>query len=521
MRTLRRADLQQRSEANHSVNGWVHTVFYSTLGSDKSFLKAKVNRSQAVTDKPHEAWVCVERDCTILNAHCTCMAGLEEVCSHVAAILFKVEASVRLGYNKVACTSMPCTWNQNFTKKVEAVPLYEISFEKSKKTNFHLPSSPAPQHAGIAFENTASFLQKLRETNPTAVIFTVTEPRPNPPTPKPSLPVVLTSLYNPEYTKLSDTELATKCDDILQNITINQEESINVEELTRNQSLSTKWYKYREGRLTASNFYDICHTNVQRPSVSLIKRIMQYFPNIDTPAIKWGKSNEETALKEYTELMLQHNEAFSTRQSGLVLNPDYPTLGASPDAVTDCPCCGKGLVEIKCPFKYKNTHPCSVKDPGFYLKPHAPRATGKQCNNQLAITSKHFYQVQGQMALCNVDFCDFVCWTTSGIHVERIKRDEHFFSENVLPLLKDFFLFAVLPELLTRKIREVNNNVPQDNTVCICGKPETFDDMIACDSGHCKVEWYHFKCVGLKSTPQGLWSCLPCRKMPPTKKNRQ
>lgn len=43
---------------------------------------------------------------------------LGEVCSHVAAILFKIEASVRLGYNKVACTSMPCLWNQNFTKKV-------------------------------------------------------------------------------------------------------------------------------------------------------------------------------------------------------------------------------------------------------------------------------------------------------------------------------------------------------------------------------------------------------------------
>jgi len=43
---------------------------------------------------------------------------LGEVCSHAAAILFKMEACARLGYNKVACTSQPCQWNQNFTKKV-------------------------------------------------------------------------------------------------------------------------------------------------------------------------------------------------------------------------------------------------------------------------------------------------------------------------------------------------------------------------------------------------------------------
>lgn len=60
---------------NFFHSGWVHTVLSSTLGSDKCFLKAKVNRSQALSDKPHEAWVCVDTDCTILNVHCTCMAG--------------------------------------------------------------------------------------------------------------------------------------------------------------------------------------------------------------------------------------------------------------------------------------------------------------------------------------------------------------------------------------------------------------------------------------------------------------
>jgi hypothetical protein len=62
---------------NFFHSGWVHTVYYTNLGcADKCFLKAKVNRSQAVTERPHEAWVCVKKkDGSILNAHCTCMAG--------------------------------------------------------------------------------------------------------------------------------------------------------------------------------------------------------------------------------------------------------------------------------------------------------------------------------------------------------------------------------------------------------------------------------------------------------------
>jgi len=38
-------------------------------------LKAKVNQSQSLSEKPHEAWVCVTQDESIQAAHCTDMAG--------------------------------------------------------------------------------------------------------------------------------------------------------------------------------------------------------------------------------------------------------------------------------------------------------------------------------------------------------------------------------------------------------------------------------------------------------------
>ena len=43
------------------------------------------------------------------SGHCKCMAGLGEVCSHIGAILFYVEAVQRM--NPATCTQTSCAWN--------------------------------------------------------------------------------------------------------------------------------------------------------------------------------------------------------------------------------------------------------------------------------------------------------------------------------------------------------------------------------------------------------------------------
>lgn len=40
---------------------------------------------------PLKCWVAVDKDGVVLCGHCLCMAGLGEVCSHVAAVLFLLE----------------------------------------------------------------------------------------------------------------------------------------------------------------------------------------------------------------------------------------------------------------------------------------------------------------------------------------------------------------------------------------------------------------------------------------------
>lgn len=127
--------------------------------------------------------------------------------------------------------------------QVKAVPLSQIIFKKPKKTDFHLSADPAPLDYNLVIESPDSFLQKLKQTNSTAVIFTVTDPIPNPPIPNPALPKLLTSLYRSEFCSLSKTELSSRYPDILEEIHVTLEEATNLEKLT--QSLCTQWHTHR------------------------------------------------------------------------------------------------------------------------------------------------------------------------------------------------------------------------------------------------------------------------------------
>ena len=95
------------------------------------------------------------------------------------------------------------------------------------------------------------------------------------------------------------------------------------------------------------------------------------------------------------------------------------------------------------PFSYKDQHPCEITDPKFYMK----------CDEagELRLSHDHdyYFQVQGQLAVCNMEFCDFICWTPLGFHTDRIVFDPSFFFDCIKPALDKFFIEVMLPELLT------------------------------------------------------------------------
>lgn len=50
----------------------------------------KVKHSQRMNESPLKAWILANINGKIICAHCNCLAGLSETCSHVAAICFAV-----------------------------------------------------------------------------------------------------------------------------------------------------------------------------------------------------------------------------------------------------------------------------------------------------------------------------------------------------------------------------------------------------------------------------------------------
>ena len=111
-------------------DGWVGKVQHMTTDLEHFVLRAGVKPSMRINDDAHQPWVTINKDGVVIAAHCNCKAGLGESCSHVAALLFKVEAAVRLGYTTLACTDVPCQWNNHFAKKVECETLEEIKLYK-------------------------------------------------------------------------------------------------------------------------------------------------------------------------------------------------------------------------------------------------------------------------------------------------------------------------------------------------------------------------------------------------------
>ena len=112
--------------------------------------------------------------------------------------------------------------------------------------------------------------------------------------------------------------------------------------------------------------------------------MMQVKHNI--PALNHGKEYEPIAKEKYISLMKCNHKEFTLSESGLFVDPSRPYLGASPDLLVHCSCCGMGLSEMKSPFSIVNEIPCAKNLP--YLVEH---------DNVTMLRKEHAYyaQIQG------------------------------------------------------------------------------------------------------------------------------
>ena len=71
-------------------------------------------------------------------------------------------------------------------------------------------------------------------------------------------------------------------------------------------------------------------------------------------ATTWGCQHERVAQERYDLEMNTVHDNFEFRSCGLVITPDNPFIGASPDGTMSWDCCGEGCVEVKCPYCHRH-----------------------------------------------------------------------------------------------------------------------------------------------------------------------
>ncbi|CAH1790756.1 unnamed protein product [Owenia fusiformis] len=85
-----------------------------------------------------------------------------------------------------------------------------------------------------------------------------------------------------------------------------------------------------------------------------------------TPAATdFGIKHDDEARILYQSSMKEKHKKFQCKQSDFVKNHSLPILSGSPDGVISCECCGRGLLEIKCSYKYMYRNEFTEKQSGY------------------------------------------------------------------------------------------------------------------------------------------------------------
>ena len=443
-------DYKNSKAYSYFNRGWLGNIFYHGNGDSSAycFLKSDCRPSERLNDPPHKLWACIlKKSSKVLSAYCSCMAGMSGTCNHVAALLFRVEAAVRLGLTNPSCTTKSCEWLPN-RKNVQPTKVKNLSFsrddfgKRGKKTR-QLVSTPKKEFNPLANTDVKplqlnDIAESLKTSLPDSVLYSAI--------PKPKIDFVR-DIVKP-FVKSND--LVSIDDIILMSNSVesfhrNLHRNINfsviekIEFVTRGQSSNESWFLYRKGVITGSKGHEV-KTKMKKLKKGggsyvnlwqLFQKISGLvFTNPNIPALKYGRSMEENAVNEFFNIKSKEHKDFKLIDCGLFLDNAKPFIGASPDRIISCSCCPRACLEVKCPYSVNFLSP---KDPNFSL-PYLQNVDGKLV---LKESDKYFTQCQMQMGVTGCKLCYFFVWTPHGYILNELVFNLDFWNDLVL-LFSDF-----------------------------------------------------------------------------------
>jgi len=134
--------------------------------------------------------------------------------------------------------------------------------------------------------------------------------------------------------------------DVIKKITTNLAESQQIEKITFSQSLEPEWLFQRSKRLTASNFGKVIKRK-RPPTESFLRDIFVPKDLFKVSSIRHGRQQELTVRSLYSRKMQKMCKQFIVFYAGLVANPSFPYIGASPMGKCTTPLKKTHLVYLK------------------------------------------------------------------------------------------------------------------------------------------------------------------------------
>lgn len=401
------------------------------------FLKSKVMASYSISTTYNVSITLRNTDSTIVDASCDCKASTMGRCNHVAALLFALEDyTVQFGFDIPACTSLLCSWNVGRKRSKDPAPAHEPRYKKKAAPNRIINFDPRPEYFKNVKDTEDQFQNKFITNLPSA-----------------SSNTVFSHLLEVDYedyvvdTEALQNRVSSAVEDFKSVHTCNNSTGPFEVPDTKDQSDSPVWIQARAVRVTASIAKDVVGMSSRRAKYNFLRRHLWGLDKIKLKSMTYGKNNEDAAFQQYVK---QNTRGETVIKSGFWVNPNFPELGCSPDGLIMEGSYLKGILEIKCPIILEHLSPYDIEQ--LPLKQSRNQCyTMENGVPRLKRTHKYYFQIQMQMAVCDVGFCDFAIFSPKGMSVERIVRDSIFW-QGLLPRLQQFHRNVMLPEYLEMRV---------------------------------------------------------------------
>ena len=472
------------------VNGYVESLETVTLKDCGAHVYVgKVQPSMKSTtdekEKFYDLWFILEgrgvNRGSVIDAFCKCKGGRDGGCKHIAAAMYSLEDLLNTrGEDSV--TSGPCRWVRKPLVNLEPCEVKHLIITKDKvapavkaqrrpyqwlqEKDFDVRQSKKP----ATDQEITLFASRMKSLNTASPIFPLlnklypTKPETSTLPPKSSLPDKdrkSVSIMARKVTDLSSVHKSLAPRELLSILQFTNDEIVSVNELTIHQWQCKEWYMHKQGFLTASKCKSYCTRQkslakegcnsickLAKETVTIATNVPSNVPEVNnndaTTPREWGLRNERNARDAYRRVQSHLHHNVKLQDCGFMISYLKPFMGASLDNIRSCEYvtgCPKVVVEYKCPWVHKNNDPKSAflsKEIGGVL------VNGKY---SLKTICKYYYQVQMQMFISGLSSCDFVVWTTKGIHCAVVPYDPEF-MHGVMKALEDFWIGQVAPLLI-------------------------------------------------------------------------